>query len=65
MKSELEVRNELIELADAIIDEAENLNPEKPTKAGMKKLRKLTLEIAKIGKEYRKSSINKENGGEK
>ena len=65
MRNELEVRTDLRELAQKIIDEIDSLNTEKPTKAGMRRLRKLTLKITEIGKEYRKSSINKENGGEK
>jgi len=65
MRKELEIRADLIVLAYKIIEESENLDEEKPTKAGMRRLRKLTLKIAELGKEYRKSSINKENGGEK
>jgi len=65
MRTEIEVRTDLQAMAINIIAESNSLDIEKPTKSGMKKLRKLTLEIEKLGKEYRKVSINKENGGER
>ena len=65
MRTEIEVRTDLKYVADEIVTECEALDAVKPTKAGMRRLRKLTLEMEKLGKEYRKSSINKENGGER
>jgi len=65
MRTEIEVRMDLRYVADEIVAECEALDAIKPTKAGMRRLRKLTLEIEKLGKEYRKSSVNKENGDER
>ena len=62
MKTELELRTDLQTMAIDIIVASNNLDAENPTKVGMRKLRKLTLEMEKLGKEYRKASINKEKG---
>jgi len=58
MRDELDVRTDLQIIASRIITESDILDVEKPTKTGMRRLRKLTLEMEKIGKEYRKISLD-------
>jgi len=60
MRDELDVRTDLQVIASRIIAESDILDVEKPTKTGMRRLRKLTLEMEKIGKEYRKTSLDVE-----
>ena len=55
-EQEKQLRHGLYDLARELIEEIETLN-DNDTKVGKKRIRKLTLSLEKVGKEYRKVSI--------
>ena len=55
-EQEKQLRHDLYDLARELIEEIETLN-DNDTKVGKKRIRKLTLSLEKVGKEYRKVSI--------
>jgi len=59
MRSEVEVRRDLRELAVRLIGVIA-IRDDRGTKIASKNIRKLTNEIAEIGKEYRKVSVIEE-----
>lgn len=51
-----EIKDKLVEQMSAFLADAD-----KPTKAAHKRMRKATIEIAKLGKEFRRLSLEEDN----
>lgn len=52
-----DLSNKIAEIAQLIIDDAQKFGTDKDSKAAHARVRKYTLELEKVGKEYRKASV--------